>query len=254
MKKAVLLGIGAVLGFTAAISATAIAGQPEGNDRSETLTLKHVTPSSLVALLAQPSIQSKEAFSSPMMPDGITQISPDDLSGKLLVRGSAESVKRLRTIAMLLDVPSQTVRLPIRIWRMESAQDSPNPVRRLVATATTQTVNNRAADVIAMGDGHVFQIRLTPHVNTNGVKAVTLASTFVSSAKGLPLPDLGGKAGSSVRVRPGTAVCFAVNTIRKRENRDLTGKITVSDEPRFGYVAEVTPEIAGPLKMRLPLP
>jgi hypothetical protein len=255
MKKTILtLGVGVVLGIAATAATVAMAGRPVGDEVTVTVSLKNVTPSSVVTLLAAPRNRSNGTFTEPVLPPGVTQVNPDDAAGKLTVRGQSDDVSRVREIARLLDYsPQPGVRLSIRIWRMEGLLDTPNPPRRLVATAVTQSVNNRIADVTAVGDGHVFQIRLLPQVNDK--KTVTLITGFGATRVGVPLARYEETTHSTRRVKTGMTALFSATMLRR--GRDIgEGKASVPEEPRFGYAMEVTPETMPlpPTSPRLPLP
>jgi hypothetical protein len=253
MKKTVLsLAVGIAVGA----AGVAIAGRPADDDRIETLRLKSITPSSVVRLLTQPAGptpsagQNKGTITHPLLPAGIRQVNPDDPRGTLTLRGDAESRKRVRDLVAMLDLPPNGVRLPIRIWRMEGPVESPNAPRRLVATAVTQTVNNQMVEAVAVGDAHVFQVRLVPHLN--GDKTVTLAVSFASTPLGVPLVRFPEHPHATRVVRPGATARLTATFIQKRQD---SGSRLPSpfDEPKFGYLLEVTPETVRPSNIRVPI-
>lgn len=243
MKKTVLaLGIGMALGA----AGVAIAGRPADDDTSVTLRLRNITPSSFVKTLAS----SNEGRLSSLLPEGITQINPDDPRGRLTIRGDRESIDRVQMIVNLLDQPQKGVRLPVRIWRMDGSPALANPPRRLVATAVAQTVNNRPEEVTAIGDGHVFQIRLLPHVN--GDQSMTLAAGFGTTPIGAPLAKFADIGLSTKIIQPGTTAIFSAPSIPARSGTDEAISLTPA-EPKFGYVIEVMPETLLPSNIRVPL-
>ncbi|HVK06219.1 MAG TPA: secretin N-terminal domain-containing protein [Armatimonadaceae bacterium] len=168
-------------------STTAGRVKTDGNQRTETLDLTYVKPSEVVAALATGS-KAGEGGAPPLLPAGLSRVSPDDAAGTLTVRGSAASIDELREMTRLLDVAPRRVRLNVRILRGTFTGKAVEAVTE-VAAFTSEVTNNRAGESTAIGDGHIFRARLTPHVNGDGSVSLAASLSQVTQTDGHPLPE-----------------------------------------------------------------
>ena len=112
---------------------------------------------------------------------GLTRLSPDDDKGRILVQGSEKALTQLHEIAPLLDVEPRQVSLTARILRVPAGTtvsiDPAAPRLRgiVVTTAQAKARNNERVTLYAVGDGKLFHVELTPHVNGDHTVSITMA-------------------------------------------------------------------------------
>ena len=133
-----------------------------------TITLRFMKPSEFVVNL----VPSGSAGSTPekSLPPGLLRVSPDDVEKRVFVQGTPEAVALLQKIAALLDVAPRQVVLQLRILRAAvNAETVPDFAKtaEVVTTVSSFGPSNLPVLLYAIGDGQLFKLYITPHVNSD---------------------------------------------------------------------------------------
>lgn len=211
---------------------------------TETIPLKFAKPSDVVAFFT--ALREKggvgNAPSPSAVPESVEQMIPNDVDNTLIVRGDAQGVAQVRRLIAFLDVQPRAVRLDLRVLRYTFPANGGAPTVEEIAAPVTQTKNNLAADVAAVGARQTFKLRLTPHVNGDG--SVTIAAEL----------GMGGRTSSSVRrlMNGERRLLLGVSdssdaAVQRWLSRGAAPGTTVSDLPAYStYFLEVTPTVLTP--------
>ena len=127
-----------------------------------------------------PIDRSDKRVAASLVPVGITSLSPDDTRNRLTVKGTPEAIKQIENIARLLDIKPRQVRLQVRILRAPASASisltGELPESRVVTTGEAVVRNNAPLNLNAVGDGQLFRVFVTPHIN--GDQTVSLSAEF----------------------------------------------------------------------------
>ncbi len=152
-----------------------------------------------------PTDRSDKLGVASLVPTGITSLSPDDTRNRLTVKGTPEAIKQIENIARLLDVKPRLVRLQVRILRApvmtNSAPEAELPESRVVVTAEGSVRNNVPLNLNAVGDGQLFRVFVTPHIN--GDQTISLSAEFseVSSIPPISVAAPDGAQTAAIQVK-----------------------------------------------------
>ena len=181
-------------------AATPVPNQLGGTTKSErSVVLRFIKPSEFMAQLA-PGDRADRPVIASLVPIGITSLSPDDTKNSLTITGTPEAVRQIEEIVRLLDVKPREVRLQVRILRApimaNIAPEAELPESRVVATADAVVRNNAPLNLHAVGEGQLFRVFVTPHIN--GDRSITLSAelsevsavSLSSVSKGTHIADM----------------------------------------------------------------
>ena len=203
---AALVPFSAAHAQTSAPLATATATRDKDVE-SNTFTLRWIKPSRFIANLAYPA-GPEQPTGDTLMPAGLRRISSDDTTGRVFVQGTPEALAQIQEISRLLDVDPRRVRLSIRILRAPANQvtilgEPDQKLRKgeVVSSAAALFQNNEANTLYAFGDGKLFRVPLTPHIN--GDYSVSVAIDLSSlPASVFSVPSLAGIKESKTELPP----------------------------------------------------
>lgn len=211
-----------------------------GSLQNKTFVLRWLKPSEFVRQVVPPTTSdTKPALFT--LPPGVTQLSPDDPKNRVFIQGTPEAVAQMESVARLMDVEPRRVQLTLRIFRAPvNAVIKPGSAfskSDVISTAVVSGVSNQAQMFQAIGDGQLFRVEITPHVNGDNTVALQasfseIAASSLTSAVPTKNEPANGQIQKDVRlvsrrvVNGGTIVAVSLPDRKK---------------PNLAYYLEVTP-------------
>jgi|GEM_PF-6748039 len=142
--------------------------------KTVTFRLRYIAPTTLLNLLMNDA-DRKQGSNERFLPNTIRTLAVDDVAKTLTVKAPPTDVERLRTVIALLDAPSETVRLQVKIFRFEPNKSTPGgtPKRYVIATAICDISNNQSTPLLLAHQAQLFRLSLTPKLHRDGSIAVS---------------------------------------------------------------------------------
>lgn len=231
-------------------ASSALAGDGSEGTVTETLRLKHIAPSGFIFVMAGTNTSSQGQEAEPLMPRGIERLMPDEAAWTLTVRGTPEGVNRLREMARLMDVASRRVLLPLRILRYTYSETVKAPAIEEVGALTANGTNNATLRLTAFGDGSLFNVEVTPHINGDDSVSIRAALSIQTPGE-KPSQVKMAKVTNFRRILPGkravvtgTALPGVLEAAGIQEVYLLPpDSLTVKDKPATLYYLEAAPQV-----------
>ena len=201
----------------------------------ESLVLRWIKPSDFVRRLAEVT----DADGKQTILAGFGRVAPDDARRRVVLQGTPRVMKNLHELVQLLDVEPKHAAFTLRVLRFPADKMviyNPDdlPEQRVlrggevVTTATAKTDNNVPVVVYAIGDGRLFHITVTPHIN--GDDTVTTSMELVEGSQVAANAAADKNAHTEARRAP-------------KGERVIATKYPVFDGKNSKYYLEVTPVV-----------
>ena len=169
-----------------AVPAFAQAGPVAPDDIvTKKLSLKYRLPSEAVRLIKENVVPVGVEQPTPKLPEGITELVPDDTDNTVAVRGTPTAVRELEAMIRLLDVKPRHVKVEMRLIEIRLADDGTRK-ETLLQSPIISTTNNTEAMISFRTSGEIrsgTKILLTPHLNGDDSITLQLSLALDSSSK-----------------------------------------------------------------------
>lgn len=230
----------------------AFAGENAQGTVTETLRLKYIEPSHFITAVTGTTLPSQDAPGQLVLPRGIERLIPDETARTVTVRGTPEGLSKLREMARFMDVAPRRVRLGLRLLRYTYPAGGKDPIKEEIGALTTNAANNTPVNLTAFGDGSLFRIEVTPHVNGDNSVSLRVKLSVQTPGQQKPSSVKTVETTNYRRLLPGRSeIVTAISTDGPVESNGAyyavpPESLRAKDKPLTVYYLEAAPQVLPP--------